>query len=71
MLPEGAQEVAPRVAWYEGSFCKRQGLPTFRTMERSLVPAYLIASVVGVKDAEALGAYLEASPALIAAHGGK
>jgi uncharacterized protein (DUF1330 family) len=35
------------------------------------MPAYLIASVVGVKDMDALRAYLEASPALIAAHGGR
>ena len=35
------------------------------------MPAYLIASVVGVKDMDALRAYFEASPALIAAHGGR
>jgi uncharacterized protein (DUF1330 family) len=35
------------------------------------MPAYLIASLVGVKDMDALRAYLEASPALIAAHGGR
>jgi uncharacterized protein (DUF1330 family) len=35
------------------------------------MPAYLIAGLVGVKDMDALRAYLEASPALIAAHGGR
>jgi uncharacterized protein (DUF1330 family) len=38
---------------------------------RDLMPAYLIASVIGVKDMDALRAYLESSPALIAAHGGR
>jgi uncharacterized protein (DUF1330 family) len=35
------------------------------------MPACLIASVVGVKEMDALRAYFEASPALIAAHGGR
>jgi uncharacterized protein (DUF1330 family) len=35
------------------------------------MPASLIASVVGVKDIDALRASVEASPALIAAHGGR